>query len=178
MPPVWCQGKHSVQLREGRILMCMKEQDAEIYRNYRHFLFSHSPLPCHFLFSTFSSGLYLTFCLSLCNHLLAKLVQNTVILNVFSSTSLTIFSLSFSVSSLLVKLISKIMILNMVKWFLSHQNQLFIALLSGTSHIHAFLCHFRCRNSNITFFYSPLPSSFGREGHSLLYIFNLLLEKA
>lgn len=178
IPPVWCQGKYSVQLRRGRILVCVKKQDAEIYRNYRNFLPLSSALS--FLFSTFSSDLCLTFCLSLCNHLLAKLLQNTLILNVCSSTSLTIFSLSFSVSSLLVKLISIMMILlNMVKWFLSHQNQLFIALLSGTSHFHAFPCHFRCRNSNITFFYSPLPSSpLGREGHSLSYVFNLLLERA
>lgn len=157
----------------------VRKQDAEIYQNYRNFLFSHSPPPYHSLFSTFSSGLSLTFCLSPCKHLLANLLQNTVILNVCSSPSLTIFSLSFSVSSLLVKLISLMMTtLNMVKWLLSHQNQ-FIALLSGTSHFHAFPCHFRYRNSNITFLYSPLPySPLGREEHSLSYIFNLLIEKA
>lgn len=109
------------------------EQDEEIYRNERHFLFSHSLPSCHFLFSTFSSGLHLTFCLSLCKHLLAGFLQNTAISNVCSSTSLTVFALSFSVSSLLVKLISLMMIiLNMVKWLLSHLNQFFISLLSGT----------------------------------------------
>lgn len=35
----------------GEILVCVKKQDAEIYRNYRNFLFSHSSPPCHFLFS-------------------------------------------------------------------------------------------------------------------------------
>lgn len=106
-------------------------------------------------------------CLSLCNHLLANLLQNTVILNVCSSTSLTIFSLSFSVSSLLVKLISIMIILNIMKWCISHQNQLFIALLSGTSHFHT-SCHFRCRNSNISFFlfHSTIFSSWkGRTYH-------------
>lgn len=60
-------------------------------------IFSHFPLPCYFPFSTFSSHLCLTFCLFLCKHLLANLLQNTVILNVCSSTHLTIFSLPFSV---------------------------------------------------------------------------------
>lgn len=143
---------------EGREGICVcegtaREQDGEIYGNDRNFLFSHSPPPCHFLFSTFSSGLHLTFCLSLCKHLLASFLQNTAILNVCSSTSLTIFALSFSVSSQLVKLISLMMIiLNMVKWLLSHRSK-FIALLSGTGHFHAFSCHIRCRNSNITFFF-------------------------
>lgn len=103
--------------------MCVRERDGEIYGNDRNFIFSHSPPPCHFLFSTFSSGLRLAFCLSRCKHLLASFLQNAAILNVCSSTSLTIFALSFSVSSLLVKLISLMMIiLNVVKWLLSHQN--------------------------------------------------------
>lgn len=144
----------TAQPRDERVPAYAREQDGEIYRNARNFLFSHSPPPCHFLFSAFSSGLCLTFCLSLCKHLLASFLQNTAILNVCSSPSLTIFALSFSVSSLLVKLISLMMIiLNMVKWLLSHQSQFFVAPLSRTSQFHAFPCHIRPRNSNITFFF-------------------------
>lgn len=159
--------------------MCVREQDGEIYGNDRNFIFSHSPPPCHFLFSTFSSGLRLAFCLSRCKHLLASFLQNAAILNVCSSTSLTIFALSFSVSSLLVKLISLMMIiLNVVKWLLSHQNQIFTALHSGTSHFRAFPCHIRSRNLNIAFFFPPPSPPLAMEGHSLSYIFNQLLEKA
>lgn len=148
-----------------------REQDGEIYGNDRNFLFSHSPPPCHFLFSTSSSGLHLTFCLSLYKQLLASFLQNTAIWNVCSSPSLTIFALSFSVSSLLVKLISLMMIiLNMVKWLLSHRSQFVIALLSGTSHFHAFCCCIRCRNSDITFFFSPTTfSSWMGKTFSIIY---------
>jgi len=117
-----------------------------------------------------SSGLCLTFCLSLCKHLLASFLQNTAILNVCSSTFPTIFALSFSVSSLPVKQISLMtIILNTVKWLLSHRSQFFIALLSGTSQFHALPCQIRCRNPDISFFSPTIFSTWKERTFSVMY---------
>lgn len=153
----------------GEILVCMKKQDAEIYRNFLPLSSTLSFSLLHFFFWSLPHLVFPS--VITCWQIFSK----TVILNVCSSTSLTIFSLSFSVSSLLVKLISIMIILNIMKWCISHQNQLFIALLSGTSHFHT-SCHFKMQKLKYLLFFIPLYHLLLLEGKDISYIFNLLLE--
>lgn len=138
--------------------------------------FSPTLLPCHFLFSTFSFGLCLTFCLSFCNHLLANLPQNVVILNACSSTTLTIFSLSFSVILLAGEADpcndDNIEHSEMVSFTPKPIIQCSAFRYQPLSCLSLSL---QMQKLKYHFFYSPLPSSpLGKEGHYHIFLISSL----